>query len=193
MIVELNPALKVAIADADPQGSASIWLKDGKQAGVKVVRVAGDKEGRTLKKELSDLSADVVILDLPPQVEALSLRAALYSVLILIPVGPSLLDIKASKLPLEVAREAIDTRPEIQVMLVPTRVRDNTAAGREIRDVLATMGRVSTATIRLRQPYADSAMSGLGINRYAPGTPAYLETRQLAQEVMEILGLEVSQ
>ncbi len=188
-IQELRPELKVVIADCDPQGSASRWLR-ANLSGIKCHKVAEDKEGRTLKAELNALDADIIILDLPPQVEALSLRAAIYANLILIPIGPSLLDIDASKIPIDVAKEAVEQNPFKKVMLVPVRVRQNTASGRELRDVLLTKGiKVSETVIQMRTAYSDAATAGLGVNRYAPQSPAYFEMESLANEVLEEVGL----
>jgi chromosome partitioning protein len=86
-IKSLRIDLVVAIADADSQASATAWLKSG-AAGIYSMRVAEDNEGKNLLAELKAISADVVILDLPPALANISLRAALHSQLLLIPSGP---------------------------------------------------------------------------------------------------------
>lgn len=191
-IKELFPALKVALADADPQKSATVWLSNGTEdCGVSVHQVAGDIEGKRLMDELSCIDADLVIVDLPPAIAAISMRAALYSDLILVPVGASALDIEAARHAVDVCKEAITLDPTKQFLLIPNRVQMNTAAGRELRTVLKKWGPVSQATLCLRVAYADAVMLGVGINSFAPGSPAYQEIGLLAEEVIHLLKLEV--
>ena len=189
-IKELFPHLKVALADADPQKSATVWLSNGETAsGVSVHQVASDVEGKRLMDELSSIDADLVVVDLPPAIAAISMRAVLYSDLILVPVGASALDIEAARHAVDLCKEAIGLDPSKKFLLVPNRVQMNTAAGRELRDVLDKWGPVSKATLCLRVAYADAVMHGIGINAFAPGSPAYQEIGQLAEEVVKMLDL----
>ena len=191
-IKELFPDLKVALADADPQKSATVWLSNGEvNCGVSVHQVAGDIEGKQLMDELSSIDADLVIVDLPPAIAAISMRAALYSDLILVPVGASALDIEAARHAVDVCKEAITLDPAKQFLLIPNRIQMNTAAGRELRGVLEKWGPVSKATLCLRVAYADAVMHGVGINLFAPASPAYQEIGLLAEEVIHLLKLEV--
>lgn len=188
MLKHLYPKLKVAVADADPQGSASLWINKGAIKDIELVQVAADGDGKNLKKELAAVDADVIWLDLPPFVESVSLRGALYGDVIMVPVGPSELDIAAAHRPLDVCAEAVSLDPKKVIMLVPTRVREATASGRELRDVLAEMGRVSKATIGLRAAYSDAVSAGVGVNLFAPNTKAYHEIYDLTVEIAEELG-----
>jgi chromosome partitioning protein len=188
---ETFPKLRVALADADPQQSATIWIKKGNgKAGVAIYPVAGDGEGENLRRELSKIDADLVILDLPPAIASVSMRAALYSDLMLVPTGASALDIEAAKIAITVCKEAIELDDNKQFLLVPNRVQQNTAAGRELRSVLEKFGPLSEATLCLRIAYADSVMHGVGVNKFAPGSTAYQEIGILAEEVVRLLGLK---
>lgn len=189
-IKELFPNLKVALADADPQKSATVWLGNGAaDSGVSVHQVAGDVEGKRLMDELSSIDADLVVVDLPPAIAAISMRAVLYADLILVPVGASALDIEAARHAVDLCKEAISLDQAKKFLLIPNRVQMNTAAGRELRDVLSKWGPVSQATLCLRVAYADAVMHGIGINAFAPGSPAYQEIGQLAEEVVQMLDL----
>jgi chromosome partitioning protein len=190
-IKETFPKLRVALADADPQQSATIWIRKGNgKAGVAVYPVAGDGEGEYLRRELSEIDADLIILDLPPAIASVSSRAALYSDLMLVPTGASALDIEAAKSAIAVCQEAILLDSNKQYLLVPNRVQLNTAAGRELRSVLKNFGPVSETTLCLRIAFADSVMHGVGINMFAHDSLAYQEIGELANEVMNILGLK---
>lgn len=191
-IKELYPALKIALADADPQKSATVWLNSSlEDCGVSVHQVAGDIEGKSLMDELSAIDADLIVVDLPPAIAAISMRAVLYADLILVPVGASALDIEAARHAVDLCNEAIALDSDKQFLLIPNRVQMNTAAGRELRGVLEKWGPVSKATLCLRVAYADAVMHGVGINLFAPASPAYQEIGLLAEEVIHLLKLEV--
>ena len=186
-----NPSWRIAIADADPQQSATKWVARGKltqDVGIEAYTVAADGEGKHLRKELEAIDADVVLVDLPPAIESVSLRAALYAHLMLVPVGASALDIEAAKAAIDVCEEAQGLDGSKKFLIVPSKVRSSTAAGRELRTVLSQWGQVSESTLGLRVAYSDAATTGEGINSYAPSSAAHKEMKQLAQEVKAILG-----
>jgi chromosome partitioning protein len=187
-IKEMAPNLKIALADADPQKSATAWLRKG-TTGIDVYAVAADVEGANLKDELSLIDADLIVVDLPPAIASVSMRAILYSDVILVPVGASALDIEAAKHAIELCNEALELDPSKKFLLVPNRIQMNTASGRELREVLKKWGPVSQATLCLRVAYADAVMHGTGINEFAPCSPGYQEIGFLAEEVMALLEL----
>lgn len=185
------PSKRVAVADADPQQSARKWLMRGQQAGcdeISAVAVAQDGEGKSLRKELALIDADLVLVDLPPAIAAVSLRAALYANLMLVPVGASALDLEAARAAIEVCEEAVAIAPHKKYLLVPSKVQQSTAAGRELRSVLQKWGPVTRTSIGLRVAYADAATAGVCIGVHAPNTTAHQEIQSLAREVAESLG-----
>ena len=186
-----HPHLKVAVADADPQESSFIWLKRGKGAsGVSVTKVAvGDSEGKSLKTDLAALDADIVVIDLPPSLEAISLRGAIHGNLILVPTNPSIVDLSATRKAVAVAKEAIKEMPGKQFLLIPNRVQNNTSSGRQLRDVLKTLGPVSSVTLCQRIAYSEAAIYGIGVSQHAPESPAAQEIGLLAEEVTYLLSI----
>lgn len=180
--------LKIAVADADSQGSATLWINRGKGAmGVTVHPVAADGDGRNLRAELEAIGADIVIVDLPPALEAISLRAAIRADLLLVPTGASVVDLAATKAAVNICKEALEVNPNKRFLLVPNRVQHNTASGRELRGALEVWGPVSEATLTLRVAFAEAAAVGLGVSQYAPDSPAAREIGLLAEEVSKIL------
>lgn len=185
----MHPHLNIAVADADPQGSATAWVnRSNGSIGVSVHQVAKE-EGKYLKTELEAINADVVIIDLPPALEAISLRAALRADLMLVPAGPSVVDLEATKSAVNTCKEVIELKPSKRYLLVPNRVQHNTASGRELRSALAVWGPVSEATLTLRVAFAEAAIEGLGVSQYAPESPAAQEIGLLAEEVSRILAI----
>ncbi len=188
----LMPKLRITIADADPQQSALNWINRGLRRGIKgvnAIAVASDGSGKALRREIIDIQSDIVIIDLPPAIEAVSLRAALYADLMLVPVGASVLDLEAAKAAIDVCEEAIAENNLKRFLIVPTRVQPHTAAGKELREVLMKWGPVSQGTIGLRVSFADAATLGEGITTFAPNTAAHQEIRKLAKETMKLLGV----
>src|ERR1039457_4683888 len=144
----LFPNLKIAVADADPQQSASIWIRRSHGAiGVSVHQVGADGEGRNMRDEIDAINADVVIIDTPPSLESITLRAALRSNLMLVPTSPSIVDLSATKEAVKTCKEVIELNPDKKYLLIPSRVQHNTASGRELRGILEAWGHVSEATI----------------------------------------------
>jgi len=185
-----TPGLRVAIADADPQQSACKWIARGQANGIDgitAVHVAADGDGKHLRREIEEIKADLVIIDLPPAIETVSLRAALYADVILVPVGASALDIEAGRAAIDVCQEALDLDSSKAYLIVPSKIRQSTAAGREIASVLKTWGPVARTSLGLRVALADAATAGQGINDYAPSSSAHREVAALAKEVTELL------
>ena len=190
MITELRPGWRVAVADADPQRSASQWIARGEARGIGGVRgvvIAEDGEGKSLRAELTAIEADVVLIDLPPAIESLSLRAALYADVMLVPVGASTLDLEAARAAVNVCQEAMELDPRKRMLLVPSRVRAGTSSARELRPALARWGQVSDVGISLRVAYSDAATSGEGINTFEPEGQGFIEFVRLASEVLEMI------
>jgi len=193
MISELRPKWRVMVADADPQQSATQWLNRGLSREVselKGVTVAQDGEGKSLRKELAEMEADVVIIDLPPAIESISLRAALYADVMLIPVGASTLDLEAARAAVNVCQEAMELDPRKRMLMIPSRLRSGTSSARELRPVLERWGQVSQVSISLRVALSDAAASGEGINTFEPDGMACIEFIRLATEVLELIEVE---
>lgn len=187
-LADMHPGLRVAVADADQQQSASIWIKRGKgEMRVTSHQVAGDGDGRNLRAEIAEIHADIIIIDLPPALEAVSLRAALRADLLLVPTGASVVDLAATRAAVNICKEALEANPAKKYLLVPNRVRHNTASGRDLRAELAKWGPVSEATLTLREAFAEAAAVGLGVSQYQPESPAAQEIGILAEEVSRIL------
>lgn len=192
MIKELRPKAIVALADADVRGDyfAAGWLDPALEPGILVKRVAEDGEGRALKRELEEIEADLIILDLPPAVEAISLRAAMYADLMLIPLSESGLDLKGAEHAMETCKEFVAQDPRKTVMLVPANINPCTNQCKEMLLTLPKLGRVSVNSIKHRVVYKELVDTGVGINKYRPYSAACFEVRRLAKEVLEIVEKE---
>lgn len=187
---------RVAIVDADPQRSAAVWAEPGRlpmsvvEIPLGVERAATDDEERLLAREWSaavrGVAADVVIVDSPPH-----LRSAIGAVigmcdLVVIPCGPSGLDIAATAETVALVREIRAARRSSKpaALLIPNRVDRRTAAGRELPGELADMGEPTAPAVCYRTAFSDAFNDGLWVGSIAPNSPAHREMQALAVAVV---------
>jgi chromosome partitioning protein len=137
----------------------------------------------------ADEEADVVIIDTPPGMQDIAYQAMLVADLVLLPCGPSPLDLfplkEALGLALKARAERRSKKPRIR--FVPSKVLKNTNLGRELSSSLEEMGKKVLPGIGQRVAVAEAVMSGLTVREYAPGSPAQLEFEQLAKAVDKIV------
>lgn len=187
---------KVAIVDADPQRSAAVWAEPGKlplpvvEIPLGVERVATDEDEQRLAREWSAavraVPSDVVIVDSPPH-----LKSAIGAVigmcdLVVIPCGPSGLDISATAETVALVREIRQARRSSKppALLIPNRVDKRTAAGRELPGELAAMGEPTAPEVCYRTAFSDAFNDGLWVGSIAPNSAAHKEMKALAKMVI---------
>jgi chromosome partitioning protein len=176
----------VAVIDTDPQGSLIGWARLGDGALrdiVKAVEVASAGQFRAAIRKAA-AGADRVLIDSPPGVGDAVLLASLAADLVLLPCGPSPLDILAVRDALELARQARQERggtlPAIR--FIPSKVT-STRLGRGLADTLAEMGEPVLPPIGQRAATAEAALTGLTVREFAEGSPAQLEFAALAAAI----------
>jgi len=181
---------KVIALDADPQHSLAEWaaLGDGMLAGcVEKVNAAG-AETLADKARKAERDADIVLIDTPPGSPSVAHQAALAADLLLLPCGPSPLDLMALKealaQALKVRAERREKRPRIR--FVPSKVLLNTNLGRNLHGELKGMGKKVLPPVSQRVAVAEAVAGGLTVREYAPGSPAHLEFEKLAKAVAKI-------
>ena len=186
-----GPSRRVLLLDADPQGSALAWAEAGE--GLPVTIAAGPLEDEAQAVEwmrsIREAPADIVVIDCPPQLAAATEGALMLADVVLIPVRPSIVDIRATAEALELVAAAAAARGQdaARVYLVPSQVDRRTASGREIEAVLLEMGAQVTPAIGMRSAYSDSAAAGLWVGAYAPRSAAHNEILGLAAIVTRTL------
>lgn len=154
---------RVLLVDADPQGSAQAWA--AQLEGWPVVTVGMAQP--VLHRQLPELGRgyDDVVVDCPPQHEAIVRSALLVADVVVMPMAPSLMDLDRLKPTLEMLAD-VAVQHEASFTALLTRVRARTRMSAAARQWLVELDvPVLRSEIPLREVYAQ----GLGA-RPAAGT-----------------------
>jgi chromosome partitioning protein len=181
----------VAALDADPQHSLAAWAEQGQgmlsKCVVKVKHGSPD-ELRTKVRAVRD-TVDIVLVDTPPGMQDVSYQAMLLADLVLLPCGPSPLDLfplkEALGMALKARAERRSKKPRIR--FVPSKVLRNTTLGRGLSSSLEELGKKVLPGIGQRIVVAEAVLSGLTVREYAPGSAAQAEFEELAKAVEKIV------
>jgi chromosome partitioning protein len=180
----------VAVLDADPQHSLIAWAQQGDGLLARCVsKAAGDGEPlRTLARK-ADRNVDIVLIDTPPGAPDVTYEAALIADLMLLPCGPSPLDLFALKEALSLALKARSARrsKKPRIRLVPSKVSMSTNLGRSLESSLKDMGRKVLPSIGQRVVVAEAVAAGMTVAEFAPTSQASEEFHELAKAVDKIL------
>ena len=180
----------VALLDADPQHSLAAWAAQGDGMLSRCVQKVepGDTEDLRAKVRKAQKEVKIVLVDTPPGMPAIAYQAALVADLMLLPCGPSPLDLfplkDALNLALKARAERRAKRPRIR--FVPSKVLMNTVLGRNLTSELEAMGKKVLPAIGQRIVVAEAVMTGLTVREYAPNSPAHAEFEELAKEVYKV-------
>lgn len=181
----------VAILDADPQRSLVAWAALGDGILADVVRPVDATHPRQFRAEVEAAAgrASRVLIDTPPGFADPALLAALCADLVLLPAGPSPLDIMAARDALTLAREAQAQRGggKPLIRFVPSKVTARTTLGRDLAASLGDFGEPVLPGIGQRTIAAEAALSGLTVREAAMGSACQVEFAALAAAVEKVL------
>jgi len=181
----------VALLDADPQHSLAAWAAQGDGILSRCVRKVSERDGHELRAlaRKAEKDADIVLIDTPPGMPQTAYEAALAADLVLLPCGPSPLDLFALKealsLVLKARAQRRSKRPRIR--FVPSKVLMNTNLGRNLSSSLEKMGKKVLPPIGQRIVVAEAVANGLTVAEYAPSSAAREEFQDLAKAVYKIV------
>lgn len=179
----IGRGLSVALLDTDPQGSLGRWFMARRErlgeAGVEFS--TSSAWGVSYECEKLRKTADIILIDTPPKVDA-DLRPALREAdLVLVPVASSHVDLWATEGVLDLAR-----RERKRVTVVLNRARAGTRLGEEVAAAaLAMEAGLAEAQLSNRVAFAETLGQGLGVDETGKSA-ARAEIRALADEVMAL-------
>lgn len=180
----------VKLLDTDPQKSLLGWANMGEGLLSRIVEAVDATSPERFKARIQEAArkADVVLIDTPPTMADPTLIACLLSDLVLLPVGPSPLDMVAAKEALSLAQEARTKRGNRKpaIRFVPSRVETQTTLGRDLPNALAELGDVFPS-IRKGVAAAESPIAGLTVREHAPTANVQKDFEALAKAVERVL------
>lgn len=181
----------VVLLDADPQHSLAAWAAQGEGVLAKCVQTVADGNVAELKSQAktAQKAADLVLIDTPPGMPETAYQAMLLADIILLPCGPSPLDLMALRQSLALAEKARKARREkkTRIRFVPSKVSMSTNLSKALPAALAEMGSKVLPAISLRVALAEAVDAGLTIVEFAPGSTSHVEFDALAKAVIRIL------
>jgi len=180
----------VRVLDADPQHSLVTWARqgDGMLAGA-VEKVDGGAGALRVHARQAEKDADIVLIDTPPGAPEIAYEAALAADLMLLPCGPSPLDLFALKEALSLALKARAERrsKKPRIRFVPSKVLMSTNLGRGLASSLKDMGKKVLPPVGQRIVVAEAVSAGLTVAEFAPNSAAHEEFRELAKAIDKVL------
>ncbi len=185
MIASSSKNYKVALVDTDKQRSCIQTLAKNKRDNLVVYEVQ-DKPNRTIMR----LEEDIVVVDTPPHSHELMHLAAAVSNVVLIPIQPSPLDIRAAGDTVK-ALSIIKTEvnPELQCCFLLNRLKAGTILTKELRSTVEKLYPFSVLETSLfdRQLYKQSLITGQSVMEFDKNSPAAQEMADLVVEVLKLV------
>ena len=179
--------LRVAFLDADAQNSSSEWLSRA-APDIKLEQRYTSREVLEQTVRLQN-NADVVVADGPAAISNETAVLSLLADLVLIPVGPSMMDVNAT---IRTARLVYKARfrrktPNLpKVFVILNRLQPRTRLARITAREMARYGfPLAPTAMNLRQAYADACGRGTVVWRMgADARPAAVEMALLFRDVL---------
>lgn len=189
---------RTLIVDMDDQNTATRWASQAADnrpfpAALMNLAAMGGKMHREIKNQLDNY--DFIFIDCPPA--ALSpapSSAMLISDLAIIPVVPAPADMWASVAAKKLALAAQITNDSLQIRILPNMVQKNTNLARDTLDVLAedTDIPLMRARIGSRSAFRECQLTGSTVHSVSKTSVAIDEVDALTDEVLQLLGMEVT-
>lgn len=176
----------VLVVDTDPQASARTWKAHAVDQGVAGPTVVAMGEGLHHPDQLPKLAAmyDVTLVDCPPRLDEVQRSALMVADLVVLPCGPSVMDVWALTEAMELVQKARRLRAALGAAVLITRRQPRTKVGEEVREALRGIELpVFRAELAYRVAYQTALGAGMGPTTYEPRGEAAAEVRALVDEL----------
>lgn len=176
------------VVDLDPQASAAEWKDARTDARPYVIAVPAARLRKTLDTAREN-EAEVVLLDTPPHSDGTALEAARASDLILVPCGPSIMDLRAMRK----TADLLGHLGKSTFAVLNETAAQGTVADEAARAITAQF-EMPVCPVRLGQRVAFSRclITGQTAQEYEPEGKAAQEVTSLMQWTSELVGFSTS-
>lgn len=177
---------EVLVVDTDPQGSARTWGSVAGEHGVKAPTVIAMGAGLHQEGQLPKLARnfDVVVVDCPPRHDELQRSVFVVADMVVLPCGPSAVDVWALTESIDLVKKAQSLRPELLGFVLITRKAPRTVIGEGARTALGECGLpVFKTELGYRITYQEAPAAGMGPTTYDAKGAAAKEVRALVAEI----------
>lgn len=183
--------LSVRVLDTDPQQSLLAWANLGSGVLSLITTAIETAHPERFKQavEQAKKEAQVVLIDTPPAFADPALLASLLADIVLLPVGPSPLDVLAAKDALALVKEAKAQRGGRKPLIrfIPSKLISRAGLSHDLPQTLADLGAPVLPGITQRTGIAEAALSGLTVAEYPRSGAARAEFQTLAKAIEELL------
>lgn len=181
----MRSGLTTAVVDLDPQVSACAW-SDMRAAEAPVVIDAQPARLDAVAAKARNMGVGLLLVDTAGRTEQAALAAARAADLVLVPLQPSVIDLKTIKATSDLLALAGDARRAV----VLTRVKPFGRRHAETGAWLEQQGLpVCPATVGDRITFQDAYAQGQGVAEYEPGGKAAAEIRQIYLYISRLVNL----
>jgi chromosome partitioning protein len=177
----------VLLIDADPQGTASAWLRAG--SGGLCVACAPLTRADDHAMWIGEIRQqrdryERIVIDLPPQTGECFEAALRTTDLLIVPLTLSEVDLHATAQALAVLQRVRGVRQgRPSCLLAPSKVDRRTSLGRQAGASLARLGWEVGPPLVQRAAHAEAFRAGTWIGAHAPHSAGHLEVCALAEQV----------
>jgi chromosome partitioning protein len=181
----------VLLIDADPQGTAAAWLRDGPPGlGIASAPLGRADDHAMWADEIREQRDchERIVIDLPPQTGECFEAALRVADLLVVPLTLSEVDLHATAQALAVLhrmRGARHGRPSC--LLAPSKVDRRTSLGRQAGASLGELGWEVGPALVQRAAHAEAFRAGTWIGMHAPGSAGHIEVCALVEQVERLL------
>jgi chromosome partitioning protein len=180
-ILALQEGLQVVLIDLDPQASATMWWDRRETEDLKLIDGRPENLGDTLAAIKID-GCQLAIIDTPPQVEQNVQTAISFADFTLIPCRPSLLDMQAVGLTIELATKQHKSGAVVLNSCPAGRGEREQSITKEARQGVASYGLpVAPVSITQRVAFGHALIDGLAVTEFEPDGKAAKELKELWQ------------
>jgi len=176
----------VLLVDSDPQGSVLQWHSIRNHEFLNVERLIQGFDKAGFRKRTS--KHDYVVVDAPPPaISDITVNVLNATDLVLIPVGPSALDLWSSKQILALLEKSGTKKLHKKAKVLISRKIPGTRIGREAREAADIFGLdISPVEVSQRIAYVEAMTAGLSVVQYAAGSAAAAEINALCDYVVSL-------